>query len=204
MSNEQNSPIPDEKTSKPAKAQKQDAGKVFIEEVTAPPAKSGPRWKRMIQSAAIPLLAILTGMILGGIIIILTSETVWAAFQESFLAGLKASWQAVATAYGALFVGAFGRPSEIWAAIVSGDAQAFYMAIYPFTESLMAATPYIFAGLSVALAFRAGLFNIGAEGQLFLGAIFAAFVGYSLKGLPLIIHFRWRSWLERWEAAFGA
>jgi general nucleoside transport system permease protein len=188
MSNDRNSPMPEEKASKPAKAQKQDAGKVFIEEVTAAPAKGGPRWKRLLQSAAIPLLAILTGLILGGVIIILTSEVVWAAFQDSFLAGLQASWQAVATAYGALLVGAFGRPSEIWAAIISGDAQAFYVAIYPFTESLMATTPYIFAGLSVALAFRAGLFNIGAEGQLFLGAIFAAFVGYSLKGLPLIIH----------------
>jgi hypothetical protein len=36
---------------------------------------------------------------------------------------------------------------------------------------MVAATPYIFAGLSVALAFRGGLFNIGAEGQIFIGAI---------------------------------
>jgi len=85
-------------------------------------------------------------------------------------------------------VGAFGRPGDIIRAIASGDPKQIYLAIYPLTEGLVASTPYIFAGLSVALGFRAGLFNIGAEGQLFLGAIFAAFVGYSLKGLPWFIH----------------
>jgi simple sugar transport system permease protein len=40
----------------------------------------------------------------------------------------------------------------------------------------------------VALGFRAGVFNIGAEGQIFIGAAAATFVGYSLKGLPMIIH----------------
>jgi simple sugar transport system permease protein len=52
----------------------------------------------------------------------------------------------------------------------------------------MLSTPYIFAGLAVAFGFRGGVFNIGAEGQIFLGGIAAAFVGYSLKGLPAIIH----------------
>jgi simple sugar transport system permease protein len=55
-------------------------------------------------------------------------------------------------------------------------------------ESLVASTPYIYAGLAVALGFRSGLFNIGVEGQLFIGAIFAAYVGYRFTGLPAIIH----------------
>ncbi len=50
------------------------------------------------------------------------------------------------------------------------------------------ATPYILAGLAVAIGFRCGLFNIGAEGQLFMGALGAAFVGYSIVGLPAYIH----------------
>jgi simple sugar transport system permease protein len=58
----------------------------------------------------------------------------------------------------------------------------------PFLESLVASTPYIFAGLAVARGFRAGVFNIGAEGQLFMGAICSTFVGYSITGLPAIIH----------------
>jgi simple sugar transport system permease protein len=167
---------------------KKDAGQIFLEEATREPPRHLPRWQRMLQSAVIPVLAIFTGMLMGGIIIILTTPEVYAAFRESFLLGLKAAWQAVATAYGALLSGAFGSPGEIIVALRSGNPELIYQAIYPFTESLVAATPYIFAGLSVALGFRAGLFNIGAEGQLFMGAIFAAFVGYSLKGFPVYIH----------------
>ena len=47
--------------------------------------------------------------------------------------------------------------------------------------------PLIFTGLSVALAFRAGLFNIGAEGQLYIGAFFCAWVGFTFVGLPALI-----------------
>jgi len=61
-------------------------------------------------------------------------------------------------------------------------------ALRSFSESLVITTPYIFAGLAVALGFRGGLFNIGAEGQLFVGGLASVFVGYSLKGLPWIIH----------------
>lgn len=56
-------------------------------------------------------------------------------------------------------------------------------------RTLERATPLIFGGLAVSLAFKAGLFNIGAQGQLLLGAIFAAYIGFALKGvLPTIIH----------------
>ncbi len=55
-------------------------------------------------------------------------------------------------------------------------------------ETLVATTPYIFLGLGVGLGFRAGLFNIGAEGQFYIGALFGVFIGYSLHGLPTIVH----------------
>ncbi len=51
-----------------------------------------------------------------------------------------------------------------------------------FLEALKFATPLIFTGLAVALSFRSGLFNIGAPGQMVLGAIFAMFVGIYLPG----------------------
>lgn len=188
MSDEKLNSATDEAAQKSPKPEKKDAGKIFLEEVTAGPSKHLPRWRRVLQSILVPILAIFLGMVCAGIIIIITSESVWAAFQVSFLAGLKESWQVVITAYAALGVGAFGRPGNIIAAIASGNAQQFNDAIYPITEGLVAATPYIFAGLSVAFGFRAGVFNIGAEGQLFLGAIFAAFVGYSFSGLPAYIH----------------
>jgi ABC-type uncharacterized transport system permease subunit len=133
-------------------------------------------------------LAIFTGLVLGGIIIILTTEDFYVAWNQSPIAGIQAAWEIVKTAYVALFTGAFGDPAKIIAAFQSGDPEAIRRAINPFFESLVASTPYIFGGLAVALGFRAGLFNIGAEGQIFIGAIFSAYVGYSITGLPGIIH----------------
>ena len=51
-------------------------------------------------------------------------------------------------------------------------------------EVLVAATPLLFAGAAVAFAFRAGFWNIGAEGQLLCGAIAAAGIGTVVEGLP--------------------
>lgn len=58
---------------------------------------------------------------------------------------------------------------------------------YDFGLTLFYTTPLIFCGLSVAIAFHAGLFNIGAEGQLSLGAFAAAVVGYLLPHIPGIL-----------------
>jgi ABC-type uncharacterized transport system permease subunit len=71
------------------------------------------------------------------------------------------------TAFGALFRGAFGDPLAIG-------------------RTLLTATPLIFTGLAVAVAFRAGLFNIGGEGQFFIGAITAAWLGVSLGSLGVV------------------
>ena len=69
-----------------------------------------------------------------------------------------------ATAFGALLQGALGDPAAVGL-------------------TLLNATPLIFTGLAVAVAFRAGLFNIGGEGQLYIGAITAAALGVSLGSL---------------------
>jgi len=77
-------------------------------------------------------------------------------------------------AYQGLWEGAFGSPKAL-------------------SETLVQMTPYVLAGLGIALAFHGGLFNIGAEGQLALGAIVAAWIGYALPPLvggtiPLFLH----------------
>src|SRR5437870_12951435 len=48
--------------------------------------------------------------------------------------------------------------------------------------------PLVFAGLAVALSFRVSLFNIGVEGQYYIGAFCAALVGFSMRGLPAVLH----------------
>jgi simple sugar transport system permease protein len=167
---------------------KKDAGKIFIEEVISSPSRPKSRGQRIFQSIAIPALAIFTGLVLGAIVIIFTNLALYEALRISLMNGLSVAWQSVVVAYGALFTGAFGSPQEIVAAIGSGDSEAIRKGFYPFFESLVASTPYIFGGLSVALGFRVGLFNIGAEGQIFIGALCATFVGYSITGLPFFLH----------------
>ena len=55
------------------------------------------------------------------------------------------------------------------------------------SETLTAAAPLILAGLGLALGFRAGLFNIGAEGQILIGGMAAVICGFSFPGLPFAI-----------------
>lgn len=55
-------------------------------------------------------------------------------------------------------------------------------------ETLVASVPYIFLGLAVATGFKAGLFNIGADGQFYLGALAGTYCGYAIHGLPAILH----------------
>lgn len=72
-------------------------------------------------------------------------------------------------AYQGLFSGAFGSPRE-WA------------------ETIRRMTPLILTGLSVAVAFKAGLFNIGASGQFIIGTVCSVAVGVNFEGLPAFIH----------------
>jgi simple sugar transport system permease protein len=72
-------------------------------------------------------------------------------------------------AYAALLQGAFGNMKALG-------------------RTLEKATPLIMSGLAVAFGFKAGLFNIGAQGQLLFGAIVSAALGFGIEGLPAIIH----------------
>jgi general nucleoside transport system permease protein len=168
---------------------------VDAKELKKPERRVGQGASALINNGLMPLLAVFTGLVVGGVIIALSNDAAIAAWQNFFRApgiALKASWDAVITAYSALFGGALGHPHDIIAGFqtyfATGDPKTLYAAIYPITESLTIATPYIFAGLAVGLGFRCGLFNIGAEGQFFMGALGSAFVGYSLTGLPWFIH----------------
>jgi len=77
-----------------------------------------------------------------------------------------------------LFAG--GSPFSAYALIVQGA----FGSMFAFSETLNRATPLILTGLAAAVAFRARLWNIGAEGQLYIGALAAVLAGSGLLHLP--------------------
>jgi ABC-type uncharacterized transport system permease subunit len=157
------------------KEEKKSAISIFFEEVRQ-------------SSLIVPILAIISGLLLGGLIVALSTESVYTVWSESPLQAISNGFKAAGESYVTLFSGSFGSPSKMIAAIESGNSLEIRRAFNPIFESLVKSIPYIFAGLAVALGFKTGLFNIGVEGQIFMGGIFSVWVGYTFKGLPAIIH----------------
>jgi simple sugar transport system permease protein len=127
-----------------------------------------PNW---VVQGLVSLSAIVLALVVGAVLIIIGDQDVQDAASYFFAAPwdtISAALSAVGEAYKTLVSGAVG----------SVDAIA---------ESLTQATPLICGGLAVTLAFRTGLFNIGAQGQLIVGAILAGYVGFSWH-LPIVIH----------------
>jgi simple sugar transport system permease protein len=91
---------------------------------------------------------------------------------------------ALSLAVGAIFIFAIGEdPLAIYALMLRQSLGTGY----GLGQTLFKATPLVFTGLAVALGFRAGLFNIGVEGQLYLGGLAAALTGAALAGLPALL-----------------
>src|SRR5690554_7783721 len=86
-----------------------------------------------------------------------------------------AAWDAVYSAYSALFRGA----------VFDYQAEGLRR-IRPITETMTASVPLILAGLGLAVAFRSGLFNIGAQGQVLMGAAAATWVGITFP-MPVFV-----------------
>lgn len=139
-------------------------------------ARRVPSW--FVDGVVLPVLSVLCGFAVAGIIIAVTGADPVQALT-------------------ALFQGAF----------TNHDA---------FAETLVSTTPYIFLGLALALGFKAGLFNIGAEGQFYIGGLAGVFVAYSIHGLPGLIEiplallagmaggFVWSAIAGALKARFGA
>jgi simple sugar transport system permease protein len=112
--------------------------------------------------------------VVGAVLMVVSDSQVRGTFAYFFARpsdALQASWTKVGGAYLALVKGAVGGYG-------------------PLTETAAQAAPLICAGLGVGLAFRAGLFNIGAQGQAILGAILAGYIGFAWHlppGLHLLV-----------------
>src|SRR5690606_5877856 len=92
-----------------------------------------------------------------------------------------------ALAVGAIIIALTEGPEDISTAYAALFRGAF-MGVGPISETLVNATPLILAGLSVAIGFQAGLFNIGAEGQMTIGGMTAVLAGFMITGVPAIVH----------------
>src|SRR3990170_5168483 len=108
------------------------------------------------QAVLLPILSVLTALLVGGVIIAVSTPDVLQAWGNFFQAPLQAfgiTFLTVWKAYVALFEGSFGRPAEIitgfgtW--IGTGNSGDLIRALRPLGESLVLTTPYIFAGLAV-------------------------------------------------------
>jgi len=115
--------------------------------------------QRLWSIIALPLISILLALVVGAFVIV-ASQLVLPGAQFNLLLPL--------TAYSALMEGAFGNFNAI-------------------VGTLASTAPLVLGGLSVGLAFRAGLFNIGAQGQFLLGALGAVAAGVALAGAPSVV-----------------
>ncbi|MHA6511185.1 ABC transporter permease [Tessaracoccus sp. Z1128] len=133
------------------------------------PARRRPEW---VSTLMITLASLVLAFLVSSVVMVFTDVEIaatWAYFFASPGDALSASWDKVASTLHAMWIGSMGS----WVAITNTTAEA---------------APLICAGLGVAVAFRAGLFNIGAQGQAMVAALTGAFVGFTVKGLPLAIH----------------
>ena len=131
-----------------------------------------------LKKLLLPSLSFLLALFVSGLLVAFTDAQVL-ALKNNPLSMISKAISTAGNAYWALFRGSIFDPQLA--------ESHFWEGFYPFSETLVAASPLILTGLSVALAFRAGLFNIGAQGQFIAGAIGASWVGFTFE-LPVVLH----------------
>ncbi len=143
------------------------------------------RWARagreiLTSSVLLTVLAVVLALIAGGILIVLTDTNVQAAAGYFFARPgdtFVAIGNSLGGAYAALFRGG----------VYDYTSDSFGVGIASIFTSINYATPLIAAGLGLAVGFRAGVFNIGGQGQILIAGAFAGFVGFAVP-LPAGIH----------------
>jgi general nucleoside transport system permease protein len=144
----------------------------------------------------VTVLAIFTAFVVGGLLNAFTNTTVLHAWGNLFSDpwhAITTAWDTAVGAYVEMFEGSIFNPHTVaalfqQASLGTAIHDGYLSAVFnPLSETCVQATPLILAGLAVALPYQAGLFNIGAEGQLIGGMIFGAYLGYGVN-LPVVIH----------------
>jgi general nucleoside transport system permease protein len=152
---------------------------------TEPRAAASAGWWARVSGNAVVVtaLSLLFALVVCGLLIAVTDDRTRAALGYFFQVPgdtFSFGWSAVSGAYSAVLEGSILDPSTL----SSGDLGQI---LNPLSETALNATPLILVGLAVGLAFRAGLFNIGGQGQIILGAVCAGYVGFAWS-LPPVLH----------------
>src|SRR5580658_7268500 len=165
--------------------------------------QTSPRPGRIIRDSilegntvTVTILAIFTAFVVGGLLNAFTNTTVLHAWGNLFSDpghAISLAWDTAVGAYVELFEGSIFNPHTVSALFQQASISAavhdgYLSAVFnPLSETCVAATPLILAGLAVALPYQAGLFNIGGQSQFIGGAIVATYLGYGVS-LPPVIH----------------
>jgi general nucleoside transport system permease protein len=148
------------------------------------------------NSFTVTVLAIFTALVVGGLLNAFTNTTVLHAWGNLFSApghALAEAWDTAVGAYVEMFEGSIINPHTVaslfqQASIATAVHDGYLAAVFrPLSETCVAATPLILAGLAVALPYQAGMFNIGGQSQFIGGAIVATYLGYGVN-MPVVIH----------------
>ena len=126
----------------------------------------------------LPFLAFVFAFFIGGLVIVFTDPEIMKLI-KSPLNFMTAAGSKISNSYLAVFQGSV---YDINLSRKNGVLGGFY----PLSETIVTSTPLILTGLAVALAFRSGLFNIGAQGQFIFGAIGASYVGFHFNFSPIL------------------
>jgi len=133
---------------------------------------------RVRSVVLLPAMAFVFALFIGGIFIVLSDGELMAKITSpgKFLTSAAAK---IGNSYLAVFQGSI---FDINLARTGGIGHGFY----PLSETIVTSTPLILTGLAVTLAFKSGLFNIGAQGQFIFGAIGASYVGFRYEFSPVL------------------
>jgi simple sugar transport system permease protein len=147
-------------------------------------------WERITtaNTVTVTVLAVFLALVIGAVLIVLGNEQVLSEYAYFFAAPgtvLADSWAVIADAYANIFKGAIVDPATVSGAIAGTNSWADVFG--PISATVTYTVPLVFTGLSVALAFRSGLFNIGGQGQVIMGCIGGALTGFLLP-LPVGLH----------------
>jgi general nucleoside transport system permease protein len=150
--------------------------------------KKAWEWITTANTVTVTVLAIFLALVIGAVLVIVGNQQLLTEYGYFFAAPgtvLADTWSAVATAYANIFEGAILDPATVSGAIAGTNSWADVFG--PISATITYTVPLVFTGLAVALAFRSGLFNIGGQGQVVMGCIGGAVVGF-LVPLPPGLH----------------